>query len=329
MNKRMFYCVPYLLVSLVNIKPVGALCALYMRKDKTRNLNTNCIAKQLHSHYSSQPYSSKSYSSQPYSSKSYSSKSYLPKGYNQQLYVDTLNSPSNKLLFVVGPAGTGKTMFACLKAAELLKSGEINKVVVTRPIVTVDEDLGFLPGNIAKKMDPWTRPLFDLFLEYYSRTELDYLINKNSIEICPLAFMRGRTFKNSFIIADEMQNSSPNQMKMLTTRIGQNSKMVITGDLQQSDILKDNGLKDLINKVNKYNTNLVNTTRLINIIDLDNEDIERSEIVKQVIAIYNYKEVYNSKKVYNIGVYNNGDAALIPKAHISSHFDLYYENPQF
>jgi phosphate starvation-inducible protein PhoH len=137
--------------------------------------------------------------------------------------------------------------------------------------------------------------------------------------------MRGRTFKHSFIIADEMQNSSPNQMKMLTTRIGQNSKMVITGDLHQSDILKDNGLKDFINKINKHN----NSSNLINIIDLDNEDIERSEIVKKVIEIYNYKESYNNKKVYNSGIYNGGDAALIPKTHISPHFDLYYENPQF
>jgi phosphate starvation-inducible PhoH-like protein len=135
--------------------------------------------------------------------------------------------------------------------------------------------------------------------------------------------MRGRTFKHSFIIADEMQNSSPNQMKMLTTRIGENSRMVITGDLHQSDILKENGLKDFMNKINKYN----NTGNLINIIDLSNEDIERSEIVKKVIEIYNYKESYN-----NVGYnkfFKNGDAALIPKAHISSHFDLYYENPQF
>jgi phosphate starvation-inducible protein PhoH len=110
---------------------------------------------------------------------------------------------------------------------------------------------------------------------------------------------------------------------MLTTRIGQNSKMVITGDLHQSDISKENGLKDFINKINKCN----NSANLINIIDLDNEDIERSEIVKKVIEIYNYKESYN-KNIY-IKTANYGDAALIPKAHISPHFDLYYENPQF
>jgi phosphate starvation-inducible PhoH-like protein len=251
---------------------------------------------------------------------------YLPKTENQKKYVNALNSNSSKIIIANGPAGTGKTLFACLKAIHLLNKEEINKIVITRPIIPVEEEeIGFLPGNMIKKMDPWTKPIFDLFLEYYSKAELDFLINKNSIEICPLAFMRGRTFKHSFIIADEMQNSSPNQMKMLTTRIGQNSKMVITGDLHQSDILKDNGLKDFMDKINRYN----NSSNLINIIDLDNEDIERSEIVKKVIEIYNYKEVYNNKKIYNKGFYNNGDAALIPKTHISPHFDLYYENPQF
>jgi phosphate starvation-inducible PhoH-like protein len=232
-----------------------------MRKDKMRYLSTNYIDKS-----------------------SYSPQSYSPKGYNQQLYVDTLNKPSNKLLFVVGPAGTGKTMFACLKAAELLKSGEINKVIVTRPIVTVDEDLGFLPGNIAKKMDPWTRPLFDLFLEYYTKTELDNLINSNVIEISPLAYMRGRTFKHAFIIADEMQNSSPSQMKMLTTRIGTNSRMVITGDLKQTDRTTDNGLKDILAKFNNYKRN--REDNLIKIIEMQNSDIERSEIVRKIIDIY-------------------------------------------
>ena len=288
MNKRMFYCVPYLLVTLGNIKPASSLCALYMRKDKTRNLSTNYIDNPT---YSYQTYSSQSqYSSQA----QYSSHSYLPKGPNQQLYVDTLNKPTNKLLFVVGPAGTGKTMFACLKAAELLKSGEIKKVVVTRPIVTVDEELGFLPGNIAKKMDPWTRPLFDLFLEYYTKSELDNLINSNVLEISPLAYMRGRTFKHAFIIADEMQNSSPSQMKMLTTRIGTNSRMVITGDLEQSDRTTDNGLKDILTKFNNYKSNYADN--LIKIVEMKNSDIERSEIVRKIIDIYNCETPNNKMR---------------------------------
>ena len=222
---------------------------------------------------------------------------YKPKNINQEKYVKYLNNDTNKLIVAIGPAGTGKTIFACLKAIELLKSGNINKIIITRPAVSVDEEIGFLPGNIIKKMDPWTKPIFDIFLEYYSKNELDSLLNRNIIEICPLAFMRGRTFKNAFIIADEMQNSSPNQMKMLTTRIGIQTKMVITGDLMQSDLYKNNGLYDFIEKVNlfeKYNCFYENSENSVKIIKFDSQDIERSDIVQKVIDIYDFK----------IGVFN-------------------------
>jgi len=275
---------------------------------------------------------------------------YKPKNLNQEKYQRLLNTDSNNIIIAVGPAGTGKTMFACLKAIQLLKSGDINKIIITRPVVTVEEDIGFLPGNVLKKMDPWTRPIFDLFLEYYSKTELDCLLYSNVIEVCPLAFMRGRTFKNSFIIADEMQNSSPNQMKMLTTRIGINTRMVITGDLMQSDIIKNNGLNDVINKIKtfeKYNCFYENTTSLINIVEFESTDIERSEIVKNIIDIYDFKlnndlqtqnngglnENTNNKTINNIIHKNptksklienikinddksNSDAALMPKHHL-------------
>ena len=229
---------------------------------------------------------------------------YMPKSVNQQNYVEYLNDKNIDLIIAVGPAGTGKTLFACLKAISQLKSGEIRKLVVTRPVVTVEEEIGFLPGNINKKMDPWTRPIFDLFLEFFSKTEVDNFIFNNIIEISPLAFMRGRTFKNSFIIADEMQNSSPNQMKMLTTRIGINSKMVITGDLNQSDIPSKNGLKDLIERIDNYNNyNIKNPDEMssIKIVNLEKEDIERSEIVKNIINIYDY----NDKNRININNQSN------------------------
>ena len=272
---------------------------------------------------------------------------------NQEKYIDYLNNDDNKLIIAVGPAGTGKTLFACLKAISQLRNGEINKLIVTRPVVTVEEDIGFLPGNIVKKMDPWTRPIFDLFLEFFSKTELDNYINANIIEISPLAFMRGRTFKNSFIIADEMQNSSPNQMKMLTTRIGINSKMVITGDLKQTDILKENGLNDLVNKINifnKYSNDTNNTNNLIKIVDFEKQDIERSEIVRKIIDIYDFDvkkiHVNNNTNVQvnnitgiikfdNITIpakniesaskkYNTSDAALIPKHHITKNIDIFF-----
>ena len=242
---------------------------------------------------------------------------YMPKSVNQQNYVEQLNDKNIDMIIAVGPAGTGKTLFACLKAISQLKNGEIRKLVVTRPVVTVEEEIGFLPGNINKKMDPWTRPIFDLFLEFFSKTEIDNFIFNNVIEISPLAFMRGRTFKNSFIIADEMQNSSPNQMKMLTTRIGINSKMVITGDLNQSDIPSKNGLKDLIERIDNYNIKNNLEVSSIKVVNLEKEDIERSEIVKNIINIYNYDDkivITNNKNntaitfsnINNKDIINNG-----------------------
>ena len=125
---------------------------------------------------------------------------YNPKGVAQQKYCQYLENADNSIIVAIGPAGTGKTMFACLKAIQLLKKGELSKIVITRPAVTVEEEIGFLPGNIAKKMDPWTRPIFDIFNEVYSKTDIDNMIYSNVIEISPLAYMRGRTFKNSFIM---------------------------------------------------------------------------------------------------------------------------------
>jgi phosphate starvation-inducible PhoH-like protein len=263
---------------------------------------------------------------------------YLPKTYNQGLYVDYLNNKNNDLIFAIGPAGSGKTMFACITAIELLRKNNIQKIIITRPVVPVEEDIGFLPGSIVKKMDPWTRPIFDLFLEYYSQNEINTMINNGVIEISPLAYMRGRTFKNAFIIADEMQNSSPNQMMMLTTRIGTDSRMVITGDLAQSDKLYDNGLRDFITKYNYYDKNMNQTLSLCNnnsikIIELNNSDIMRSVIVEKVLHIYDYNvkynkpdliknttNVYNKTKIYTNVIFNksnrnDNDAALIPKNH--------------
>jgi len=276
---------------------------------------------------------------------------YIPKSINQEKYLDSLDDDKIDMIISVGPAGTGKTLFACLKAISHLKNGTMKKIIITRPVVTVEEEIGFLPGNINKKMDPWTKPLFDLFLEFFSKAELDNFINSNIIEISPLAFMRGRTFKNSFIIADEMQNSSPNQMKMLTTRIGINSKMVITGDLKQSDIHTKNGLHDLIEKINYYNVKTNNSLNCIKIINFEKEDIERSDIVKNIIKIYeikddpisNIKENINTlnttSNVITIDVsnstsktnsYMDNDAALIPKHHMKKNtvknIDIFYDD---
>jgi phosphate starvation-inducible PhoH-like protein len=195
-----------------------------------------------------------------------------------------------------------------------LKKNNIDKIIITRPVVPVEEELGFLPGNLEKKMDPWTRPIFDIFLESYSKLELNTMIKNNIIEISPLGFMRGRTFKNSFIIADEMQNSSPAQMLMLLTRVGINSKIVITGDLAQSDRIENNGLKDFIQKLksNKLPENFY-------LIEMEDNDIQRSKLVNDVLNLY--KPIPNliiKKNKLNESIENNditiyNDSALIPK----------------
>ena len=205
---------------------------------------------------------------------------YKPKTINQQKYLTAIDNDEHKLIIVHGPAGTGKTLFACVNAIEYLKNNIVEKIVLTRPVVSVEEEIGYLPGNINQKMDPWTRPLFDIFLEYYKKQDIDRMIENQIIEIIPLGYMRGRTFKNSYIIADEMQNSTPNQFKMITTRLGDNSRMVVTGDLKQSDLRENNGLTDFLNRSQFKNLNE------ISIIKLEQTDVERSNIVKTVLGIY-------------------------------------------
>ena len=221
---------------------------------------------------------------------------YKPKSENQKKYVEFLENQEKHLIVAIGPAGCGKTLFACSQAITNLKQSKIQKIIITRPMISVeDEDVGFLPGNMVSKMDPWTRPMLDIFSEYYSKTEITEMIRNGIIEICPLAYMRGRTFHNSFIIADEMQNSTPTQMLMLATRIGTDSKMVIMGDLQQSDRKTKTNLKEkekedngLVDFLQKYNKRVEHETYGIGVVELKGEDIMRSKIVSQIIQMYNY-----------------------------------------
>lgn len=225
---------------------------------------------------------------------------YSPKTPNQTTYLQFIQDNSLPIVFGIGPAGSGKTLFPCVHAIKLLKDGHIDKIIITRPIVAVEEeDIGFLPGNINKKMDPWTRPIFDIFKEYYSQNTIHSFLQSGKLEISPLAYMRGRTFKNSFIIADEMQNSTPNQMLMLTTRIGDNSKMVITGDLNQTDRSTDNnGLSHFIQNFNLYilNSFYDHSTIPIKTVFFKNKDIQRSPIVSQILDIYTSKYPINNTK---------------------------------
>ena len=204
----------------------------------------------------------------------------LPRNRNQESYVLSLLNESKDIVFGIGPAGTGKTLLAVQVAVKLFKEGAVDKIIVTRPAVSVDEDLGFLPGTLEEKMAPWTRPIFDVFRDYFYANEIEGMIAEGVIEISPLAYMRGRTFKDSFIIADEMQNATPNQMKMLLTRIGTGSKMVVTGDLNQADRLKENGLIEFTKLLSKHNSHR------IDIVNFVSKDIERHQAVKEVLQVY-------------------------------------------
>ena len=143
----------------------------------------------------------------------------IPKNLRQEDYLVELEDNNKHIVFAIGPAGTGKTLLACLLAIREFKAGNVDKIVITRPAVSVDEQHGFLPGTLIEKMAPWTRPIFDVFEEYWNPKNIENMIEENAIEVAPLAYMRGRTFKNAIIIADEMQNATPSQMKMLLTRI--------------------------------------------------------------------------------------------------------------
>ena len=204
----------------------------------------------------------------------------LPRNRNQETYVLKLLDDTKDIVFGIGPAGTGKTLLAVQVAVKLFLSGSIDKIIVTRQAVSVDEDLGFLPGTLEQKMAPWTRPIFDVLREYFQAKEIEGMIEEGIIEIAPLAYMRGRTFKRSFILADEMQNATPNQMKMLLTRLGEESQMAVTGDLAQADRKADNGLIDFTNLLAKSNS-----THL-DIVHFAQGDIERHNAVKEVLQVY-------------------------------------------
>lgn len=207
----------------------------------------------------------------------------IPKSLNQETYIDLLTDPNKLIIFATGPAGTGKTMLAVMAAIKAYKEGECKKIVITRPAVGVDdEEHGFLPGDLNAKMAPWTRPIMDVFAEYYRQSEITKMLDEQTIEISPLAFMRGRTFKNSWIIADEMQNATPNQMKMLLTRLGENSKMIVTGDIQQADRKEDNnGLLDFKRLVARYNN-----SKFVAGVEFAGRDIHRHAAVVEILKIY-------------------------------------------
>jgi len=206
-----------------------------------------------------------------------------PKTLSQESYIDLLTDPKKIIVFATGPAGTGKTMLAVLAALQAFRAGECSKIVITRPAVGVDDEKhGFLPGDLNAKMEPWTRPIIDYVQEYYRPVEVTKMLEEQQIEISPLAYMRGRTFKNAWIIADEMQNATPSQMKMLLTRLGEGSKIVVTGDTRQADRNDaDNGLLDFKRLVESYRN-----CQYVSGVEFTGRDVMRHPAVLEVLKIY-------------------------------------------
>ena len=204
-----------------------------------------------------------------------------PKNKHQEQYVNMLKQSTKKIIVVSGPAGTGKTLFATEYGVRNFLLGSYDKLVFTRPSVSVDEDLGYLPGTLEEKMAPWVRPIYDVLYQFITPNEVKQHMEDKIIEIAPLGFMRGRTFKNTWIVADEMQNSTISQMKMLLTRLGENSRLIITGDLEQFDKPNEiNGLEDFLNKFKGKRSSSISSFQF------ERDDIQREEVVKEILEIY-------------------------------------------
>ena len=201
-----------------------------------------------------------------------------PKGTNQQKYLEVISN--KELVFGIGPAGTGKTYLAVAAAVNELITGKVEKVVVTRPAVEAGEKLGFLPGDLSQKVDPYLRPLYDALFQTLGFKETNKLIENNVIEIAPLAFMRGRTLNKSFIILDEGQNTTPEQMKMFLTRFGYGSKVIVTGDLTQIDLPKDitSGLIHALDILRELED--------VGLVRFSSKDVARHSLVQKIVEAY-------------------------------------------
>jgi len=213
-----------------------------------------------------------------------------PKSYNQKLFVDAVRK--NDVVFALGPAGTGKTYLAVALAVDALNKGNVQKIILSRPAVEAGESLGFLPGDIKDKIDPYLKPLYDALFEMMNPDKLKLYLEREIIEIVPLAFMRGRTLSKAFIILDEAQNSTTTQMKMFLTRLGMNSKVIITGDVTQID-LPSKSLSGILQA-----KKILHNIEGIKFVYFDKEDVVRHKLVKDIIQAYdNFSELQDSKNI--------------------------------
>ena len=210
-----------------------------------------------------------------------------PKTFGQRKYVDAVMK--NSITFVIGPAGTGKTYLSVALSVKYLLSGKVNRIILTRPVIEAGEKLGFLPGDIQQKVDPYFRPIYDALYDFLGQEKTYKLLTNKTIEIAPLAYMRGRTLNDAFIILDEAQNTTFSQMKMFLTRLGEGSKMVITGDVTQSDLLPMQGEDGL-----QAAARILKHIKGIEFVYLTGEDVVRHKLVQKIIDAYEKGE--NGKK---------------------------------
>ena len=211
-----------------------------------------------------------------------------PKTFGQKRYVNLIRH--NMLTFGIGPAGTGKTYLAMAMAIQAFKSGEVNRIILTRPAIEAGERLGFLPGDLQSKIDPYLRPLYDALYEIMGADSFMKNLEKGAIEVAPLAYMRGRTLDNSFIVLDEAQNTTQAQMKMFLTRLGFGSKAVITGDLTQIDLPE--GQKSGLRQA----TNILKEVEGIGICRLSNQDVVRHPLIQKIVEAYEKSEASQREK---------------------------------
>jgi phosphate starvation-inducible protein PhoH and related proteins len=205
-----------------------------------------------------------------------------PKSVNQQKLVQSVKD--NDLVFALGPAGTGKTFISVALAVRALKNKVVKKIIITRPAVEAGENLGFLPGDLKEKIDPYLRPIYDALNDMVPFEKLKYYMEREIVEIAPLAYMRGRTLNNAFILLDEAQNTTPMQMKMFLTRMGPESKMIVTGDTSQVDLPKNqnSGLKEAVR--------ILNQVKGIGFVELNARDVVRHRLVRDIIEAYGTNE---------------------------------------
>jgi phosphate starvation-inducible PhoH-like protein len=199
-----------------------------------------------------------------------------PKTAAQSEYLTAIRS--SVVTFGVGPAGTGKTYIATCEAAEALKSRQVRKIIVTRPAVEAGEELGFLPGSLEEKFDPYFRPVKAILEARLGKSQVEYMVKRGTIEALPLAYMRGHTFDNCFVLFDEAQNASSVQMKLFLTRVGNHSKVVVNGDIRQRDIPNANGLEDAVHRTRSIGG--------VSVVNFTKADIVRSGISQRIVEVY-------------------------------------------